>query len=118
MDWNVVVTVQEHGFKQAREFLQEFGKVNKTEFFNVLVMQVRDIGEFLEAIKSAITIHSQVVGVIARIMPVTNTFRFQTPSEFEEKAKAIVAPWLAELAGKRFHVRMHRRGFKGRMSSQ
>jgi tRNA(Ser,Leu) C12 N-acetylase TAN1 len=26
--------------------------------------------------------------------------------------------WLPELAGKSFHVRMHRRGFKGRISSQ
>lgn len=118
MDWNVVVTVQEHGFKQAREFLQEFGKVNKTEYFNVLVMCVGDIDEFLESIKSAISIHAQVLGAIARIMPVTNIFKFQTPIEFEDKAKEIVTPWLTELAGKRFHVRMHRRGFKGRMSSQ
>lgn len=25
--------------------------------------------------------------------------------------------WTSELAGKRFHVRLHRRGFKGRLSS-
>ncbi|WP_455365308.1 hypothetical protein [Kaarinaea lacus] len=118
MKWNVVVTVQEHGFKQAREFLHEFGKINKTEYFNVLVMQVEDISEFLEAIRTAISIHTKILDAIARIMPVTDTFTFQTPEEFEEKAQRVVASWEAKLAGKRFHVRMHRRGFKGRMSSQ
>jgi tRNA(Ser,Leu) C12 N-acetylase TAN1 len=30
----------------------------------------------------------------------------------------VVLKWVAQLAGKRFHVRMHRRGMKGRLSSQ
>lgn len=118
MKWNVVVTVQEHGFKQAREFLHEFGKINKTDYFNVLVMQVDDIEEFLEAIRAAISIHGKILDVIARIMPVTDNFQFQTAEEFEVKAQQVVTSWQSRLAGKRFHVRMHRRGFKGRMSSQ
>jgi tRNA(Ser,Leu) C12 N-acetylase TAN1 len=116
--WNVVVTIQEHGFNQARDFLQKFGKLNKTEYFNVLVIQVGEIGAFLETVKSAISERPAILECIARIMPVTNVFKFQTPLEFEEKAKVIVLRWLTELAGKRFHVRMHRRGFKGQLSSQ
>jgi len=118
MDWNVVVTIQEHGYNQAREFLQKFGKVNKTEYFNVLVLQVDEVHTFLETMKSALTQYSSSLECVARIMPVTDVFKFQTPAEFEEKAKTIVSLWLTELAGKRFHVRMHRRGFKGQLSSQ
>jgi tRNA(Ser,Leu) C12 N-acetylase TAN1 len=55
--------------------------------------------------------------LVARIMPVTHSFVFQSPDEFEEKAAAIVEPWLEELAGATFHVRMHRRGFQGRLAS-
>jgi tRNA(Ser,Leu) C12 N-acetylase TAN1 len=118
MDWNVVVTVQERGFKKAREFLLEFGAVHKSEYFNVLVMQVDDVGKFLEDIKTAAAINVHIMDVIARIMPATHTFKFQNPAEFEEKAKTIVTEWLSPLSGNRFHVRMHRRGFKDRLSSQ
>lgn len=118
MDWNVVVTVQERGFKKAREFLLEFGAVHKSEYFNVLVMQVDDVGKFLEDIKTAAAINVHIMDVIARIMPATHTFKFQSPAEFEEKAKAIVAEWAPVVSGKLFHVRMHRRGFKDRLSSQ
>ena len=118
MDWNVVVTVQEHGFKQARELLHEFGRVHRTEYFNVLVMQVKDVGQLLEDMRNAISVNARILDVIARIMPVTDCFMFQSPAEFEEKAQGVVEKWLALLSGKRFHVRMHRRGFKGRLSSQ
>ncbi len=114
----MVITVQEHGFKKARGFLLEFGEVHKTEYFNVLVMHVYDVGQFLEDIKTAVAINVQLMDAIARIMPVTHTFKFQSPVEFEEKAKITVTEWLPVLSGKRFHVRMHRRGFKDRLSSQ
>jgi tRNA(Ser,Leu) C12 N-acetylase TAN1 len=118
MQWNVVITVQEHGFKEAREFLHEFGRVHKTDYFNVLIMQVDDIDEFLEQVRTAISIHANILDTIARIMPVTESFTFQSLEEFEAKAGKVVEPWLTTLAGKRFHVRMHRRGFKGKLSSQ
>ena len=118
MDWNVIVTVREHGFKKARDFLYGFGQVNKTEYFNVMVLRVEDVAQFLEEIKTAISINSVVLEYIAKVMPLTHTFRYQSAEEFEAKAQAIVADWVVGLSGKRFHVRMHRRGFKGRLSSQ
>ena len=50
-------------------------------------------------------------------MPVTHTFTFQTPAIFEEKARETVSPWIPGLAAMGFHIRMHRRGFKGKISS-
>ena len=53
---------------------------------------------------------------LSKLIPVTATFSFQSPGEFEEKAKGIVLAWVPELEGKGFHVRMRRRGFKGKFS--
>jgi hypothetical protein len=44
---------------------------------------------------------------LARIMPVTQTLTFQTVEGFETKARAACQRWMPDLAGQRFHVRMH-----------
>jgi hypothetical protein len=43
-----------------------------------------------------------------RLIPVTVSFTFQSASEFEEKAREAVLPWLPRLAGKGFYVRVDR----------
>ncbi len=50
-------------------------------------------------------------------MPVTVACDFQSHDKFENLAQKAVQPWLDVLEDKSFHVRMHRRGFKGRLSS-
>jgi tRNA(Ser,Leu) C12 N-acetylase TAN1 len=69
-------------------------------------------------IESAIREDATIPNSVSRIVPLTYKFRFKSPEEFEEKVRLLVDGWLAELKGKSFHVRMHRRGFKGRLSSQ
>jgi tRNA(Ser,Leu) C12 N-acetylase TAN1 len=117
MEWNVIVSVQELGYKTGRMLLQEYGKIHSTDYFNVLAMQVDDIDEFLEQMHALYMMKVPALKVIGRISPVTQRFSYQTPDEFEVKARAVVSEWLEELAGRRFYVRMHRRGFKGRLSS-
>lgn len=116
-DWNVAVSIHERKLKRAFDLLEEFGRVNKSEFFNVLVMKVYDIQHMLETLRKRIAEEPEILEVIARLMPVTHTFNFQVPEEFEEKAKEVVSNWIEYLAGKDFYVRIHRRGFKGRLSS-
>lgn len=116
-DWNVVVSVNEKGFSQAVNILKEFGPISKTEFFNVLVMKVEDIAEMCDALKKRLENDPSFLSFLSRLIPVTKSFTFQTPDEFEQKVKEIVSEWVPQLEGKGFHVRMHRRGFKGRLSS-
>lgn len=116
-DWNVVVTANEGGFKQACELLAPFGRVKATSYFNVLTLRVDDTGTFLDELERRLAAAAEAGDCIARIMPVTQNFAFQSPEEFEAKAVAAIEPWLARFAGCRFHVRLHRRGFKGRMTS-
>jgi tRNA(Ser,Leu) C12 N-acetylase TAN1 len=80
-------------------------------------MHVEDIKVFLEEIRQAIEKDASIIESISRIVPVTVSFLFQSPEQFESLVLQSVQTWLHELEGKSFHVRMHRRGFKGRLSS-
>lgn len=118
LEWNVVVSVQEHGFKAARQLLHEYGRTAATDYFNVLAMQVDDVPRFLEQMRLLTEMQVPALAAIARVVPVTERFLFQSVEEFEAQAREVAAKWLPELAGRHFYVRMRRRGFKGRISSQ
>lgn len=117
-DWNVVITVMEHEYRAARASLEAFGPVSRTEFYNVLVMNVGDTTRFTEELAQAAAADPGIFKAIHRVVPATVVFNFQSAEEFEQQASEAVAPWVPLLAGRRFHVRMHRRGFKGRISSE
>lgn len=117
-DWNVVVSVQVEGYRGALRLLREWGEVAKTDFFNVLVLRVEDATCFLEGLRQRVEDEPGTLNFIGRAVPVTRTFAFRTAEEFELKAREAVLEWAPSLLGKSFHVRMRRRGFKGRLSSQ
>jgi tRNA(Ser,Leu) C12 N-acetylase TAN1 len=117
-DWNLVISVGEHGYSKAKHLLAELGAVSKTDYYNVLVMRVDDPLAVLTLLSQRVREEPGLDHVITRALPVSTTFEFQSPGEFEDKARRAVTQWLTELAGASFHVRMHRRGFKGRLGSQ
>ena len=114
----MLATAYDHEFRQARELLSRFGDVRGSDYRNVLVMNVGDVIAFLEAVHGTLVTDASLANAVSRIVPVTRGFRFQSPEEFEDRARGVVSEWVRDLAGKRFHVRMHRRGFKGKLSSQ
>jgi tRNA(Ser,Leu) C12 N-acetylase TAN1 len=116
-EWNVIISVNDKGFKRAFEVLPEYGTVKKTDFYNVLLMKVDDVPQFIDNLRNRSIQEPGYLSFMSRLVPVTTAFIFRSPEEFEMKAKDIVLDWVTELAGKSFHVRMRRRGFKGRLSS-
>jgi len=116
-DWNVIISVKERGFTEAMNALRRFGRVDRTDFYNVLVMRVDDINAFLEKLRERVSVKPDYLHFVSRLVPVTVTFFFTSPDEFEDRAGEAVMLWVPLLAGKKFHVRMHRRGFKGTLSS-
>jgi len=116
--WNVVVTVRERCYPQAKELLRDFGRTLHTDFHNVILLAVDEPLHLLERIEEYLRDKPQERNWLYRVQPVTSSFHFQNPVEFEHKLEEALQPWLPALAGHSFHVRMHRRGFKGRMSSQ
>ena len=53
-DWNVVVTANEKGFKKACSFLERFGRVKATSYFNVLTLHVPDQALFLNELDRSV----------------------------------------------------------------
>ena len=117
-DWNVVVTVAEGGYRKVLGALAALGTVTPTEFYNVLVMRVADSAQLLEALAEQWRRDPDLARALGRVIPVERTFVFQSPEEFEAKAGEEALAYAPRLAGRSFHVRMHRRGFKGRLRSQ
>jgi tRNA(Ser,Leu) C12 N-acetylase TAN1 len=116
-DWNVVVTVRGDQFDRARHLLAELGAVSRTGLYNVLTVHVSDVPGFVGALDQRIRRHPELAGCLGRVAPVTRTFGFRTAEEFEARARAAALEFAPLSAGKAFHVRFHRRGFKGRLSS-
>ena len=116
-EWNAVISVHEHGFKRALDVFGDFGEVRRTEFFNVLLMHADDIQGMLDALRERSQRAPDSLSFLARLVPVTDTFIFNSAEEFEAKAREVVLRWVPQLGNNGFHVRIRRRGFKGRLSS-
>lgn len=111
-DWNVVVSIRDGGYSAARKLLRQFCQVDRTHYFNILVAKADDPRGLLETLTELSTTLPEVPKLLARLVPLTVTFDFDSPEHFETQAREAVLAWAAELAGKSFHVRVHRRGFK------
>lgn len=115
--WNVVVTLHEGGFVPACKLLEPYGEVRRSEFFNILMMRADDPVWLLGELHLQLPGTPDIANWIARFMPLQQFFTFQSAAEFESHARDAVTTWINRLAGISFHVRMHRRGFKGKISS-
>jgi tRNA(Ser,Leu) C12 N-acetylase TAN1 len=117
MEWNVVIAVNTQGFGRAFAILSEFGTVKKTDFYNVLVMEARDVSRMLEDLREKSAQDPDFLSFLSRLVPVAQTFGYQTLDDFRKHAADTVMQWIPTLGGRSFHVRMHRRGFKSSMAS-
>lgn len=116
-DWNVVVTLAEQGFRDAVRLLRRWGTVTRTHYYNVLAMKVSDPDAFLADFAAAVAAEPGIRNFVSHVMPAQDTFDFGSAEEFEARARATALAWAPKLGGKRFHVRLHRRGFKGVLST-
>lgn len=119
IDWNVVVTLHEDGFDEARQILSRMGELEETTFYNVLVLRVDDVEAFVEKLSELCTVNPDLMeGCFSQVVPCRRTFGFGSPREFEEMAADAMRDLAGEVAGRTFHVRMRRRGLKGRLDSR
>ena len=116
--WNVVVTTYPGSYAEAKHLLRRYGEVAATEYFNVLLLSVSDIEEFLGLLEAEISEDMTLLNAASRIVPARQSFDFQSPEEFEDRACSALEELIPRLKGCSFYVRMHRRGFKGALSSQ
>jgi hypothetical protein len=115
-DWNVIVTLPEATFREPRQFLRRWGEVHRAGYFRVLTLTVEDVESFLAEVAKVIEAPG-TLNILSHIIPAQRTFTFASAEEFEARARDIAILWAPMLAGKSFHVRLHRRGFKGTLST-
>jgi tRNA(Ser,Leu) C12 N-acetylase TAN1 len=109
-DWNVVISIYQDGFREARRALKQFGPVELTPYHNVLVMRVDNPAAMLEAVERKTEEVPALYDAISRVAPAARTFEFDSTETFKAKAQSILLESLPRLAGRSFHVRLHRRG--------
>lgn len=109
-DWNVVVSIYQTGIKRTIRALQELGPVERSPYYNVLVMRVDEPMALLEAVEKLTEERPALYDAISRVAPAMHAFEFGSAEEFKEQARSILLEWRPRLAGHTFHVRLHRRG--------
>jgi tRNA(Ser,Leu) C12 N-acetylase TAN1 len=117
-DWNVLVTLPENTFHEARRILTRWGRIEPTGYYNVLVMHVVDPNAFLADFASAVAATPGLLNFVSHVVPAQRSFSFDSSEAFEREARAVALGRLSDLAGASFYVRLHRRGFKGIISTQ
>lgn len=115
--WNVLATALEDSFRDACELLRRWGPVKRTAYYNVLVMTVDDPLHFLADFAGAVAENPGYLNFVSHLFPAQRTVDFADAAEFERCVREVALGWVPDLVGKRFHVRMHRRGFKGVLST-
>jgi hypothetical protein len=75
-DWNVIVTLPEAAFREARKFLRRWGEVHRTGYFHVLTMLVEDVESFLTEVAKAIEGKPSIFNILSHIIPAQRTFTF------------------------------------------
>ncbi|RPI56695.1 MAG: hypothetical protein EHM55_04455 [Acidobacteria bacterium] len=110
--WNTVITARGDRLPEARGALRTLGHVQRTGFYNVLAMNADQPETFLERLERLLPDHPELAESIASIFTAERCFDFSDTSEFESKAREVGLAWAPRLAGKSFHVRVHRRGRK------
>jgi len=118
IDWNVVISIREHCYPRMRKLLKSCGRVDHTDYYNVLALKVDDVQEFLDTLRQAAEQDPALSHCLARVIPATRSFAFQSAEEFEAHAKEAGSGFVPDLLGKTFYVRMHRRGFRRTLASQ
>jgi tRNA(Ser,Leu) C12 N-acetylase TAN1 len=116
-DWNVVVTLHEEGYRPARRLLAGAGAIAPTGYHNVLVMKVEDPRAFLDWLRERVQEAPGLLNFVARVIPAQSVFDFRDAEELQARAREAVLALAPQLAGRSFHVRMHRRGLGRRLAS-
>jgi tRNA(Ser,Leu) C12 N-acetylase TAN1 len=115
--FNLVVTTASAGrYHHLLRELAPLGEFRPTEFHGVILGRVDDPHAFLEAVRERRERQLIAFQDLGRAVPVDRTFTFHL-EEFLDQAREAIRPWLDELAGQRFYVRLERRGLKGRIVS-
>lgn len=111
LDWNLVVTARSGRRRDLASALRPIVRLKSGGFPDVLVGRADDVDACLDAI-AARADPAFRREILARVVPIVRTFVLD-PDDLEEQLLGETATVLDALVGRRFHVRVERRGSKG-----
>lgn len=115
--FNLVVTTASGGrYRHLLHELSPWGEFRPTGFLGVILGKVDDPLAFLERVRAEREKRLIAFQDLGRAVPVERVFSFHV-EEFPDKAKEAIRPYLEQMAGRRFYVRLERRGLKGQIVS-
>src|SRR5947207_14296957 len=115
--WNMLVTAQE-GF--ARDLLRELkrrGRFRWSTFRNVVIGSVEDQEAFLQSLVELLDQKPFVAAWLGKALPIDATFAVEVDS-FVADAEACLLSYIDQVGNRSFHVRVERRGPKGRLRTE
>lgn len=115
--WNVIVTARTGYRRKLRSGLGPLLRLRRSAYPNVLTAWHDDPQAFLDSLAERLTEKPYRAIPISRLMTVERAFPVDAPA-FAEQLEAEIEPFLERLANKTFHVRLERRGHKGRIHSK
>ncbi len=110
--WNVLVTSLLRQERDVYRELRQAGDFRRTDFRDVFIGWTDDLEAFLGGVLASTFLRER----IGKAVPIEQTFPFHA-EDFVEKLAGALQAYLPRLANRRFHVRMERLGFKGRLNS-
>lgn len=116
LDWNLLVTSMEHHYRAVRRALRPLVRLRSSPFHNVFLGRAEDPAAVLDAVDALAASRRGFAAALGRILPIARTFVVDV-ARFAAQVEEALEPLLDEVAGRSFHVRVERRGHKGRIDS-
>ncbi|MDA8091032.1 MAG: THUMP domain-containing protein [Nitrospiraceae bacterium] len=115
--WNILATAKRRQESYLLRLLKELGEFRHSGYRDVVFGYVASVQAFLDALEDIRLKHPGKLGPLGQVVPIERNFQFEAAT-FLDKAMEAVSPYIAQLEGIRFFVRVMRRGHKGEISSQ
>jgi tRNA(Ser,Leu) C12 N-acetylase TAN1 len=116
--WNVVATCEAGAFREAVRILAGWGEVARTGYYNVLVLRVADTAAFAESLAARLAAEPGLANFLSRVVPAEVTIDLADARDLECALGERLDLFLPRLAGRPFHVRVHRRGLRAELSGR
>ncbi len=108
--WNLVATTHAQSWREALGILGRYGRVHKTGYHNVVVMAVEDPRSVADDLARRIEAEPGIMNFLSRVIPLQRAVELGPLETAAERLAEACEPFVARLAHKSFHVRVHKRG--------
>jgi tRNA(Ser,Leu) C12 N-acetylase TAN1 len=113
--WNILATARRREERSVLRLLNTYGEFRGSGYRDVILGCVADVPAFLEALEGVRREAPGRLRSLGQIVPLERNFRFDI-TDFRDRVKEAVLPYIDQLESSRFFVRVVRRGHKGEIS--